>query len=55
MARLFQGLINRTTGWILNLLGLTFLFLEEGVMALVCFFVAMIIFVVLVVEMFAKE
>lgn len=54
MGNLLQGLINRTTGWTLNLLGFVFLFLGEGEMSLICFFVAMIIFVILVVEMFAK-
>lgn len=54
MGNLFQGLINRTTGWTLNLLGFVFLFLGEAEMSVVCFFVAMIVFVILVVELFAK-
>ena len=54
MGNLFQGLINRTTGWILNLLGFVFLFSGEAEMSVVCFFAALIVFVILVVELFAK-
>jgi hypothetical protein len=56
MGNLFRGLINRTTGWILNILGVVFLYiLDEPVMSFFCFIWALFIFMILVFEIFVPN